>query len=127
VTSVHRINARKDIQIAVRLWQLIIVYELKPYDLDKHIQAAYKYFVRNGHYFDAEKQILKGFRDLYKARIRDEKESVWQGIIDFVDEKSKEGKILQRGLNYLQIWCKSKISRKSIFEVAKEYKVAPIN
>ncbi len=120
VTAIHRVNDRKDIQIAARLWQLIICYELTPFDLDKHTQSAYKYFVRNEHYFEVEQQVLKMFRDLYKAITRDEKKVIWQEMIDFIEERRKKGDVLQRGLENIQVWCQSKIARISTVEVIEQ-------
>jgi len=120
VTAIHRVSDRKDIQVAARLWQLIIGYELAPYDSDKHIQTAYKYFVRNEHYFEVEQQILKLFRDLYKAITRQEKQAIWQLMIDFIDAKRQNGDLLQRGLGNLQLWCESKIARMSTIHVIQQ-------
>lgn len=120
VTAIHRVTDRKDIQIAARLWQLIICYELEPYDLDKHIQSAYKYFVRNENYFEVEQQILQLFRGLYKAITHDEKKIIWQEMSDFIEEKFKEEGVPQRGLKNLQLWCESKIDRISTVQVIQQ-------
>ena len=90
--------------------------------MDKHIQSAYKYFVRNEHYFETEQEILQLFRDLYKAVTREDKVIVWKKMSDFIGEKLKEKDVPQRGLINLQIWCQSKIARITTVEVIQQWR-----
>lgn len=122
VIAVNRVDDRKDVQIAARLWQLIICYERTPIDLDKYTESAYRYLVRNGHYFEVEQQTIWMFRELYKAITYDEKKIVWQQMIEFIDKKLQEEAMPQRGLENLQLWCKSKVTRVSTIQLIQQQK-----
>lgn len=111
VTAVNRMTDRKDVQVAARIWQLVICYELDSSELDKHIQSAYKYFVRNEYYFEVEQHILQAFRELQKALDYREEKGIWENLIHAFDTTLKNEVNTRRGLNNLKLWCESKIAR----------------
>ena len=111
ILNFKRSEMRKDIQIVARIWQLVIGLELDIYNLENHIQKAYKYLNRNKHYSEKEKIILQFFRDLYKLNTGTEKNlctaSMYQELIDYLT--NKKDVVGQLGLEELCFWAESKI------------------
>jgi len=122
VLSVTRVSDRKDVQLAARIWQLIISYELEPYELDKHTQSAFKFFVRNECYFEFEEQVIRLFRSLYKAVTKQEKVTAFQDMLFFFDRMNQADAEYKRGAANLKMWCESRATQTSIPELIKDYK-----
>lgn len=122
ILTLSRSSDRKDVQIFARLWQLVIIYETAPEDLDKHIENTYKYLKRNKYYFEVEKRIVQAFKGLYRAIDYNEEKIVWQELHDFLNDTIEDKNIPpQRGLDQLRLWCESKIKRTTMAEVMRQH------
>jgi|GEM_PF-2253770 len=120
ILSIKRPTIRKEIQIKLRFWLLVIAYEQTPDELDKHIQSVQKYLKRAKHNSDIQQYILGAFNELDQAVRYTEKKIIWEKLYDVLKEKTLNSIITDIPVNQLQLWCESKIERTTIAEVMKQ-------
>jgi len=120
ILSIKRPTIRKEIQIKLRFWLLVIAYEQTPDELDKHIQSVQKYLKRAKHNSDIQQYIIGAFNELDQAVRYTEKKIIWEKLYDVLKEKTLNSIITDIPVNQLQLWCESKIERTTIAEVMKQ-------
>jgi len=122
ILSIKRPAVRKDIQIKVRFWLLMISYERELNDLDKHIQSVQKYLKRANHQSDIQLHILKAFNNLDQAARNSERKAIWEKLHNALNEQSKHLVTTNIPIEELQLWCESKIKDTTIAEVLQNQK-----
>ncbi len=107
----NEVTSRQDIQVASRIFRLIIHYELNDWDvLENACVATERYLSKLAGRFDYEKCVLTTMRKLLRARDADERRMHYHALKDRLERfvRDNEGAHLS-GLNEILIWTESKI------------------
>lgn len=114
--AIKRPKIFRYIQIKIRIYSLIINYELDE-DADIHIQSVKKYLKRNKLYSDIEKNILEAFNQLDQTYLHRDKIKIWTKLLHLLDD------VLAKKLHIASVelkrWCTSKIEGITIAEVIR--------
>lgn len=98
---------------------MLIGYEMDAFNLDNHIQTAYKYLTRHEHYFDFEACMIKAFRQLLKTSDEAVEKKILEDLMlqlqALLDQK-KVGR-QQLSLQEILLWTKAKIGNTIIARV----------
>lgn len=119
ILSIKRPAVRRDIQISVRFWLLMISYERELNELDKHIQSVQKYLKRANHQSDIQQPILQAFNNLDKATRETERKEIWEKLYNILDGQSDDSITKNIPIRQLKLWCESKIKHTTIAEVIR--------
>jgi len=123
ITNFQHTDDRRDLQFGARILSLFNCFELKPFEMDKQIQAVTHYFTRNNQYSETNKYIIQSFRHLLRAIDRKAMLPVWKDLRDYLNTRaiSSNKSTQQLGVGELSIWCTSKIENISMAEVHKRF------
>ncbi len=123
ILSIKRPTVRRDIQIKLRFWLLVVAYERVPDELDKHIQSMQKYLKRANHNSDIQQQVIQAFNDLDQAIGHAKKKVIWEKLHITLEKEAQHSVSTDIPIRELQRWCKSKIERITIAEVMEKHSI----
>lgn len=125
ILAIKRPTVRKDVQIKARFWLLVISYERKLNELDKHIQSVQKYLKRANLQSNIQQHILQAFDNLDQATHDTERKVIWEKLHNTLGEQSNNLVTTNIPIHQLQLWCQSKIKHTTIAEVMRDQKSKP--